>query len=289
MRTDYPIPWNPERLPDADPGYRYLGANEVLRLDDQVDSNRRGKWETRKSIGGIISRVSDWTYRRALSIDDPNAPPPNEFCHPNWVIVTEPTHGDRSLQWWNKDVWQQCGDGCAFSDHFYYRRPIATSAASPMNTSSSAPIDWIAFSTCLPTDAEAAAGIWTVDMRSATPHADLSKYCPGFFAMSFGARTHWKPGADAYPALPKPTLPPAPMLDGVGKVYKMTYTKGDNVVTFGCAKLSIKMLAKASELTKERGDGNRVIQSVTLDSGVPINASELNEILDYVRAVGNEP
>jgi hypothetical protein len=69
--------------------------------------------------------------------------------------------------------------------------------------------------------------------------------------------------------------------------YKMKYTNGNKCIEFGCAKISIAMLAYISN-SKPLHEGNRKIQSVTLDSGVKITVKQIEEIFNYMKHIDNK-
>jgi len=71
-----------------------------------------------------------------------------------------------------------------------------------------------------------------------------------------------------------------------GKVYEGKFTKGGDVVEFGCAKIAVNLILRpALILMLSGGTGNRGVQSITLSSGVSLNRDEIKEIIDYVEAI----
>lgn len=137
-------PHNPDNLPPPDPGYRYLAVGEILRDTDELFF--KGTWTTTELTGRVI-RPEDNTYRRALNVDDPSAPPPAEWVKPGYTVVKGPLPEEmwakEYIHGWNKrDGW---GSYYVGSDpELYYRYPTFYPIANPksidptaMNSSSS--------------------------------------------------------------------------------------------------------------------------------------------------------
>jgi protein-arginine kinase activator protein McsA len=64
----------------------------------------------------------------------------------------------------------------------------------------------------------------------------------------------------------------------------MEYKKGDKVIKFGCAEIYYGMLVSLSRWGKEHR-GNRMLKSITLNSGVTMTIDEINKVLEYRKYV----
>lgn len=290
----FPVPWNPDKL-DPIPGYRFLGRDETLKVTDEA------WWETpkkewRKTLNPgftpYLTRIT--TYRRALNIDDPQAPPPEKWTEPGWevfpdpVINYEPNPGE---EYWatGSQVWYSAvhPNGRQLQGRWYIRRPINPSMNTP-NLS----VNWIPLQgpdSRYPTDAEAKAGAWIWTPCPTNPAGGFASSAKWSNAQTFkwceSKATHWAP--ITWPTPPKQILPPIPEVNG----YQMTYTKGDDLVTFGCAKIDIKLFREANAfLNIFFGDkkGNRIVRGIVLSSGVEITTAQIDDILTYVDAVNKE-
>lgn len=270
----FPTPHNPDNL-DATPGYRFLGIDETLKTTDEAWWNKLGKWKKTVYPGKTPASTRSTTYRRALSADDPFAPPPTEWTNPFYTVFCgENAIGPNPKEtqvWSPAPVARWIESGEAFSPNFYYRHPITS-----MNTIQLAPqTDWIPFVTRVPTNQECSNGVWvsgsTVKTLHYTKHIDLSWWNKTY--------THWRLA-----------LPPPPPKNVVPKVngYEMTYVKGEKIVTFGCAKIDVKLLREADTFMHiPFGDqqGNRIARGIILSSGVEITTTQIAEILSYVEAI----
>ncbi len=291
MKT-FPEPHNPENA-ILDPGYRFIGKDEPLHLLDMTPVADRSGWATfdlTRANGSPINRPAHWTVRRALNVDDPYAPPPEEWSHPAWVIV-RPGEADHVGKGWQ--AWIQRGflEGCSLGGRWesqpqtthtiwtntYYRRPMTLGAVTTVNTSAPES-DWFLIKNRPPTDTECQAGMWIVN----SGYVSFARWC-GSTAFLKSDATHWRPATNI-PAPPKPLLI-APKVNG----YEMTYVKGNEdvstTVKFGCAEISLSMLRFANTLMTTNRPGNRTVQSVTLSSGVTLDKGAIKTILHYVEAV----
>jgi hypothetical protein len=300
MKTDWKEAHNPENLPPSAPGYRYLGEKEPAKMTDELWLSEPKHWVSFTSMGtwnqDHLNRGDhlDWTIRRALNVDDEYAPPPQEWVRPGYRILTpDDLKGPRmpgDEYWWAAGTkWESMPAG-SFTTISYYRRPIQVAnvtagAGGPIELSGRAqvlaaatlPSGWIPLASCPPDVYDLP--VWTSD----TSYVQLVQFMG--ICDSFAGAKYWRHAKGNVPALPEPTLPPAPMLDGNdGRAYKMVYTKGQNVVSFGCAQISVHILTLLTETLSPR-TGNRTVKSITLDSGVSINHAEIREILDYVEVV----
>ena len=139
---NWPNPHNPEGLPPAAPGYRYLGKDEPYDLERDETGLTLGSenWCLLKHMpaSGISHFRHRWTIRRALNVDDHFAPPPEEWTRPGWEVMPS-SDGYRLAK--GEEVWS-CGssrwvdtnEGLTH-DKLYIRRPIQPSmATSPILT-----------------------------------------------------------------------------------------------------------------------------------------------------------
>lgn len=294
MKT-FPEPWNPENLPPPDPGYRYLGKDESKLPTDETIWTDRSHWTSYEDANINLRDTANWTYRRALNVDDPSAPPPEEWSQKGWEVsgpTVEPAKEGEEV-WRNGSQWIPAIRGFGYLSPYYIRRPINPS----MNTSSKTQlsVNWISLKDRYPTNAEAQAGLWVWHPSSSSLNGGYTQSAKwadaeGFKRCNAGA-THFAPVV--WPNPPKNLLPE---VNG----YKASYTKGAETVTFGCAHISLERLHKIASCmnltlacdgvddSKPDLKDNRTVQSVTLSSGVTISCDQIKAILDYVEAVDKE-
>jgi hypothetical protein len=67
--------------------------------------------------------------------------------------------------------------------------------------------------------------------------------------------------------------------------YTMEYKKGNDIVTFGCANISILMLRDVFNAMTKTRVGNRGFDRIVLNSGVTLTEKNIKDILDYVQFV----
>lgn len=140
MKT-FPEPYRTDsgykkQAPD-EPGYRFLGKDEVLREGDECWQSI-GEWCFTDCVGEKVGYgMSNSTYRRPICEDDKNAPPPEEWVKEGWEVITSGNITLDSEYWYNRQWKPNLGRTtcCADQTDLYYRRPISPS----MNTESSAP------------------------------------------------------------------------------------------------------------------------------------------------------
>lgn len=87
---------------------------------------------------------------------------------------------------------------------------------------------------------------------------------------------------EAFKQKPEPEIE-APLING----YKAHYKKGNKTVNFGCAQISIVQLCHVSNSLNPT-NGNRTIQSITLDSGVVITTKQIGDIFKYIDYIDAE-
>lgn len=80
------------------------------------------------------------------------------------------------------------------------------------------------------------------------------------------------------PSAPKPIV--GPTING----YVGAYTKGADIIVFGCAQISVHMLRALSPAMMSI-HGNRTVASMTLSSGVTITREQIAAILSYIDQV----
>ena len=321
MKTDWPTPHNPEQV-ILDPGYRFLGVDEAPRNDDETPKTDKSgwmKWGT-TNTGQKAASPRVWTVRRALCVDDRDAPPPEEWSREGWEVLTKlPDHASEGEQWWGEYTrrWINSKAGYGYEPMVYARRPkvaLNQQAQGPFTTvqlgtqtcvpSRSATVQgtvqgsvlavhagqvvsiaptqpWVAFKDSKPTNEMAKAGLWLTD---------------GFTVMHYQSQgivmqwayswTHWMPVIQ--PALPEKPKPVGPTING----YQASYLRRSPVVTFGCAKLAVGLLRRIIQLETDKVsiESNRTISNVevTLSSGVTLTANEIKAILAYVDAVNGD-
>lgn len=307
--TTFPNPHNPENLPPAAPSYRYIGEDEAKKPGDEYIDGP--EWRPSRDAG----KVANWTYRRALNVDDPHAPPPSEWDKPGYTMGLK---GLDLLQifkaeWWDKDKreWRKVvGYG---PSPYYYRHlsSMTTSSQSIPASCSDKPVlkpgqsivvnthdhlslyravqhiafdagwEWVNTGKG---ETEVTAGWSTVELKSDKKMFNRTNrvQIPG--SLNLDARTDLGLLIDL---LAKPPAPIAPTIHG----YKGEYIKGqqgvglDDIVKFGCAELSLSMMRRTHDLMTLERVGNRTISAITLSSGVALKLDDIKAILDYVNAV----
>lgn len=129
MKT-FPVPFNPENHAPAAPGYRYLGKDEERKPTDETMTHRGGPWCPVVKCLWTISHIDQWTIRRALCVDDPYAPPPDQWSIPGWqVFEVQPGYiHEPDTQSWSPmgDGWQSIpSPGFPAVPGWYIRRKVA--------------------------------------------------------------------------------------------------------------------------------------------------------------------
>lgn len=302
----FPEPHNPCGLPPPEPGYRYLGEQEARKRGDQFRTT--SGW---RETSGPNLPAEQFTYRRALCVDDHLAPPPAEWSVPGFEVVLSSQLDPRV---WEKPlfVWSPApanrwitATSTLMSD-WYYRRPICpphanTSVPTPsmptpksiiINTHSSKPLVEAVLAV-----AKCAGWNWSGSSSVADAYyaihpkgkelADVQRADILYWqknkpeAIYLDAKTDMGKLIDLLDEMKKPVAPTPPKVNG----YDGAYVKGTDVIKFGCAEISRPMLSRTRELMDIQFDGNRTVASVKLSSGVILDREQVRQILDYVDAV----
>jgi hypothetical protein len=324
MKT-FSTPHNPEALPPPAPGYRYLGKDERTLLSDEFWCAQSKKWCI---LDEVLNRASyDWTIRRAINVDDRFAPPPAEWSHEGWIVLTEEDmkpgtkRGDDQVWDYTFKQWNPPYNDGLFCPDSYYRRRISSQS---MNTSSSKPVLKPGQSIVVDTHDNPA-------LAKAVEQIALSagwKWChkshilrfmaihgPGHRwerELSHDGDTKWydKNEKDSIrldartdmgiliDLLEKPAIVPPKVRGSDCKEHDASYTKGADVVVFGCAQIAISLLESAAGLmgyVVDKGrvmenaglirSGNRSVSAIILSSGVTLSREQVKDILDYVDKV----
>lgn len=301
-------PHNPENLPPPAPGYRYLGKDEVRRDDDETMNGGREYWL--RYGGCYVDREAYWTIRRAICVDDKNAPPPEEWNKPGFEVVKGPTLCAMGLQVWGYDGWSSYCDGA--NPEFYYRRPIPNPL---MNTStpSSAPAK-----VALKPGQAIVVRVHNNKSLIKAIFSVVSEALDGFLKRSgieyilirngeilgssdtddyYRNRTVW-PDAIFLDArtdmgtlidlLSTPAIVAPAIRGSDGRDYEAKYIKNADIVTFGCANIGLHLFKAANTLMDDNGSsniGNRCVDYVVLNSGVKLTREQVKSVLDYVDSV----
>lgn len=262
--SQFPEPWNPENLPPAEPGYRYLGKDEETRLDDEYWSEALSGWDT---LNEILNRNTwKWTIRRRVPIT-----PSNFNFESTTPMTTSPQPAKPTLK---------SGQAIVVNVH---GNPILSRA-----------VQDVAFEAGLHWTESKANHAYTTSHKlilfQLGANDKLIRYSdhPSFTirgALLIDARTDMGLLIDL---LAQPVVV-VPKLNGKdGKTYEAQYAKGDAVVTFGCAKIDLAVFKAAHDMFDtpcQTSQSNRHLAGIVLSSGVQINAAEVREIFDYIKAV----
>lgn len=289
MKT-FPPPHNPNHAPET-PGYRILGLGDVLNETDDywvnwVNPGKDGKsyWQTTMNVGKKIAldRETDGSYRRALNIDDPFAPPPDQWTREGYetVCVESGTKAHDGEEWWDKTCrcWIDSVGGTygiifdPYYPHYYIRRKVVPAVIAPkVSTPILAHGQSIvvkthgieALSRAAQELAFEAGWSWNdyvrkTEIRSFCSHYLVLKvedegvrnitylhYIPDRYSHLFDAKTDLGQLIDLLASLKSPPVPPAPIAPVING-YTAQYTKDSNIVTFGCAQIAVSMLMRAS-------------------------------------------
>lgn len=76
----------------------------------------------------------------------------------------------------------------------------------------------------------------------------------------------------------KPKVSP-PVINGYIGEYK---NNGSGIVKFGCAQISVALLASVRESMDDKFKGNRTVESIKLNSGIEIAKSDIENIFKYI-------
>lgn len=313
--TTFPSPHNPENLPPAAPGYRYLGKDEIVKPTDELWMRSGSYWAACQ----VSCRDLFWTYRRAICVDDQDAPPPKEWAKSGYEIIApgQSYHVGHGWEAWLDGRWvSQAPTTQTILANIYYRRPTpsmntATSTQSAQTKTALKPGQFIvvnvhdsaALSRAVQEIAFAAGWSWKGTMRETEywpdpiksypngaaicllsdkdiNHADVTWYkkeSPN--ALFLDARTDLGQLIDllAAPAIV------APKVNG----YEAKYTKGDDVVVFGCAKIPTLLFSEGKRFLDLdiSSEANRFVADFGLNSGVRITSEQIREIADYIETV----
>ncbi len=141
MKT-FPLPfYGLSSQAPATPGYRILGKDEVLLTTDEC-YNQEGHWIKTTFSGSKVGYGQTFCpYRRALCVDDPYAPPVDQWSVPGWQVLTNPHEMlGKGVQSWNHvgqqwqptpPNWSNQGVG---SFMVYLRRPVVLGSISLSKT-----------------------------------------------------------------------------------------------------------------------------------------------------------
>lgn len=321
MRTNWPAPHNPYNAPST-PGYRILGRGEVLLKTDEPSygGDSAWTWGTTTCAGETVAGpITNSSYRRALNIDDPYAPPPEEWIVPGYTVLTElPAKITRGEQYWDSP-WSKWHDSNPCNDGYlscaYVRRPIAAPITPPTTKPSDTIIVKVAgnqvLSKAVQELAFAAGYKWmngsamTHDLRgvvvicinrlaktihwSPDPLYPLikAKYAPLFDDPSIiDPLTDMGKLIDLLNAVPP--APPAPVLKGLGTVVylKDKVEASDDIVKIGYMEINLNMLREYLKLMQANWcAGSQAVRSVTLSHGLELSKSDIESIIKYVDAV----
>lgn len=300
----FPSPFNPDNLPPAASGYRYLGPDEMPKAGDEFKT-LSNDWMT-CSEGKRTTRPN-LTYRRALSIDDQYAPPPSEWLTPGYQVSGPVTPDGRTKALNDEEYWGWANKGWCFSTNglayyhpVYIRRKVRASAPSAptLNTKREVVVyigDSVALSNMLKaifrTDTPTRLYAGYVLIRGdeiAGCNVDSGAYRSIHYVgvIWIDAYTEMGKLIDLLPSLKTPPAPVAPTING----YVAQYTKGSSTVTFGCAQISIELIKgmKGALNTIEAYGpyrGNRFMTGFVLNSGVKLGREDVKSILAYVDQV----
>lgn len=319
MKTNFPEPHNPERLP-LQPGYRWLGRDEEKRPTDEIIT--WSKWEPLTVLNGV-SRLAEtwrriwpqWSIRRALSVDDPLAPPPEEFAHEGYEMITsvdERAQTQTGWQAWYQGKWCFCPTFSAVGP-YYHRRPVSNpnvsvSTPNPMNIR---PYQHLIVNVGTSQILAETVKTLALDARPNQELIDSKRVYLGYVYLRDGelmgaavndhyyrnqisgavwldARTQLGKLIDLLEEMKRPPAPTPPKVCGSdGKDYEGVYVKGAGIIKFGCAEIATNLLRDGDTLMSAplRHQGNRSVKGVLLDSGVIITKDQIKAILEYVDAV----
>lgn len=315
MKT-FDLGHNPENLPLA-PGYRWLSKDEPHRVGDEIwaTGNRASgqdghlQWCALTNSGSwtVTQPNALWSYRRALCVDDPFAPPPDQWKE-GYEMLAGPDRGP-GVEYWSRDKrsWRHCMTvGCAYQPEYYYRRPLRSAPVVPnqliiVRVGDIAPLlvavqqlafdagwSWGAAGTSGAKQLMTAHRIAVTDSTMIFLHADKT--------MSYGNRhvsvSNTDLFLDARTDMGKlidilaPRAPVGPTINGhVG-----VYVKGAATITFGCAVIPLRILSRVVDIMSYVTEGsNRTMADIGLSSGVRLTRDQIRAIIEYVHEVNVLP
>lgn len=142
--SNLPNSHNPENATPT-PGYRWLNPDEPRKKGDQFLTTS-GQWLTPTDMQeGAPAYDARWTYRRALNVDDPSAPPPEVWqksVDAGYEVIKGPIEGAKGcrimpdLEMWDSDANTWNGSVSGGNERFYYRRLISPAKSSVPSTQS---------------------------------------------------------------------------------------------------------------------------------------------------------
>ncbi len=302
MKT-FAEPYNPEGFSLA-PGYRWLGRDESANWD--IDEILTGsQWIVAKGQAFKSHRRIDWSYRRALCVDNPLAPPPFEWSIPGYEVLEGSTfegpYWDHSLSIWSPapaNRWITV-TSTIMSD-WYYRRPIGAQPQPSMSMHKSLIINThlsLALFDAVTAVAKRAGWHWLGSPGLSDPYIAIHPKGKEAVDMQMADILYWrkhKPDAihldaktemgkliDLLDEMKKPPMPTPPKVNG----YEGAYTKGGSTIKFGCAEIDVTMMREIDLLWSRQRAGNRSAITLGLSSGVVLSRADVKAILEYVDAV----